>query len=313
MSRVVYGRSAAPEIPCLGDASCLCSLAMKCALIAMLALVAGLSPLEGIQSFTDEDYQSVMRSQPRVLFYSVSPSMPLSVEGLKEARLAAEVLHANLVALADPAATEAEIVALGDPAIRYQKSTILRNHGIQLHYPSIVVSNNHRIEGVPIEGLKSHTGYVTLVSDLLKLPWKEEFKVERVPALPRPMNAFFKPIYGTDLIASGGAGPNYLFNLKTGAVFDLPGSGDPGPTPDGEFGTLLSGIRGLSWYSVPEILAGGSTILLSDPGLRTYQSLGQLSASTYRVVGAISSSTDPAGLIFRDYERRGRMSVVARP
>jgi hypothetical protein len=278
---------------------------MKSALIAMLALVTGLSPFEGIQSFIDEDYQTVLRTQPRVLFYSFSPSMPLSVEGLKEVRLAADALRATLVVLADPAATETEIVALGDPGIRYQKSTILRNQGIQLHYPSILVSNNHKIEGAPIAGFKTHSGYVTLVSDLLKLSWKEEFKVSRAPAVPRSMNAFFKPIYGTDLIASGSSYPNYLFNLKTGAVFNAPGSGDPGPTPDGEFGTLLSGVSGLSWYSIPEALAGSSTVLMADPGLRTYQSVGQLSPSTYRVVGAVSSSTNPAGLIVRDYERKG--------
>ena len=39
-----------------------------------------------------------------------------------------------------------------------------------------------------------------------------------------------------------------------------------------------------------------------DPGLQTYQSVGQLSLSTYRVLGALSSSTFPAGLIVRDYE-----------
>ena len=47
-------------------------------------------------------------------------------------------------------------------------------------------------------------------------------------------------------------------------------------------------------------------MLLKDPGLRTYQSVGQLSSSSYRVLGALSSSRDPAGLIVRDYESKSR-------
>ncbi|HTG74540.1 MAG TPA: hypothetical protein VMB70_12260, partial [Terriglobia bacterium] len=43
-----------------------------------------------------------------------------------------------------------------------------------------------------------------------------------------------------------------------------------------------------------------------DPGLRTYQSVGQLSSSRYRVLGSLSSSTNPAGLIVRDYESTAR-------
>jgi hypothetical protein len=121
------------------------------------------------------------------------------------------------------------------------------------------------------------------------------------------MMAFFKPVYGTDFIVSGNASPSYLLNLRKRGLFDFPNgdTGDPGPTPDGEFITLLS-FRGLRWYSTADILRGQKLLLLDDPGLRTYQSVGQLTPSQYRVLGALSSSFRPAGLIFRDYQSRPR-------
>lgn len=276
---------------------------MKSALVLALALIPSLGLAQGVRSFTDEDYRSVLRSQSRVLFYSFSPSMPLSVEGLKEIGLAAESLRATLVPLADPAAREADILSLRDSRIRYQKSGILRDRGLQLHYPSVMVANDHKLLGTPIRGFKTRTGYVTLVSDMLHLPWKEEFQVTGDATPPLSMTAFFKSVYGTDVIASGSTrASNYLFHLKTNAVYMIESHyGDPGPTPDGQFLTLLN-AAGLTWFSIPEILAGRVKPGLWDPGLRTYQSVGQLSPSRYRVIGALSSSTDPAGLIVREYQ-----------
>jgi hypothetical protein len=183
--------------------------------------------------------------------------------------------------------------------------------GMQLHYPSLVVADNHKIVGNRIEGFKSRDGYVTLISDLLKLSWKETFRVSATVSLPRPMNDFFKPIYGTDFVVSGNSTPSYLLNIRTEGNFDLPNDdwGDPGPTPDGQFVTLL-GFDGLAWFSVSDILAGPAADLkqlLKDPGLVTYQSMGMLAGtSMYRALGAVSSSTNPTKLIFRDYEKRFR-------
>ena len=286
---------------------------MKRALL-VLALLPVLQLAQAIPNFTDQDYDHLIRSESRVLFYSVSPSMPLSVEGLKEIRAAATALQATLVPLADPAATASELLPLGEPQIRYQKSGHLRELGVQLHYPSVLVSNDHKVVGSPIAGFKTRSGYITLVSDLLKLPWKEQFQISREVALPRPMNAFFKPVYGTALIASGSTPiGNYLFNLETPGVFYFAAYGDPGPSPDAAFVTVLNG-NGLEWYSTGNIFAGKQKLLLHDAGLRTYQSVGQLSSSKYRVIGAISSSTNPAGLIVRDFESSiaedGEKSVI---
>jgi hypothetical protein len=274
---------------------------MKRSLLLILVLPLTLTLAQSIPSFTDQDYEKLLRSESRILFYSFSPSMPLSVEGLKEIRAAAAALRATLVPLADPGASTSELLSLGEPEIKYQKSGRLRDLGIQLHYPSVAVSNDHKVVGSPIEGFKTRSAYITLVSDLLKLPWKEEFLVSGEIALPRPMNAFFKPVYGTDLVVSGSTPTaNYVLNLETAAAFE--GShGDPGPSPDAEFVTFLTG-SGLSWYSIADILSGKPKQLLWDPGLHTYQSVGQLSSSKYRVLGALSSSTNPAGLIVRDFE-----------
>ena len=277
---------------------------MKSSAIAALALMPLLVLGQGVRSFADEDYQNVLRSQSRVFFYTFSPSMPLSLNGLKEIHAAAESLGATLVPLADPAAREVEVLKVGDARIRYQRSQFLRDRGIQLHYPSVMVANGNKLVGARIAGFKTRGEYVTLISEMIDVPWKDALRLTREVALPRPMTAFFKPVYGTDLIVSAwpqAPGGNYLLDLKSGVVFNISDYGDPGPTPDGEFVTLLSG-SGLVWFSITEVLGGKPRKLLDDPGLRTYQSVGQLSASRYRVIGALHSSTDPAGLIVRDYE-----------
>jgi hypothetical protein len=276
---------------------------MKHPVVFLLILLPFWAPAQSVLTFTDDDYRNIVREHSRVLFYSVSPDMPLSVEGLKEIRSAAELLHAKLVLVADPASSVSEILSLGDQSIRYQRSAHLRDQGIQLHYPSVIVSDNHSALGTPIAGFKSRTAYIETISDLLKSRGGEEFRAADRLTVPRRMSPFFKPVYGTDFIASGNSSPHYLFNLRTKGVFDISDRdwGDPGPTPDGKFLTLL-GFTGLRWFSIEDILTGQSRVLSKDDGLKTYQSVGQLSAWRYRVLGALSSSTNPTGLIVRDYE-----------
>jgi len=281
---------------------------LKKVIILFFFLVPALSLAQGVQDFTDDDYQMALKKESRVLFYSFSTAMPLSVNGLKEIRSAAAELHAQVILLADPSSTEEDIRAVTGAQIRYQRSRELRDLGIQLHYPSVVVSNNHKVVGSRIEGFKSRDGYVTVISDLLKLPWKETFRVSGTVAPPRPMNDFFKPLYGTEFIISGNSTPSFLLNLRTQGSFDLPNDdwGEPGASPDNQFITLL-GFDGLAWFSVSDILttADPSQLvqLLKDPGLVTDPSMGLLPASsTYRVLGAVSSSPNPTRLIFRDYE-----------
>jgi hypothetical protein len=65
---------------------------MKRILFLAILLLPSSSLAQTVRGFTDEDYQKALRSESRVLFYSFSPSMPLSIDGLKEVRLAAEAL-----------------------------------------------------------------------------------------------------------------------------------------------------------------------------------------------------------------------------
>jgi hypothetical protein len=282
---------------------------MKMAALLVSLLISAVTVAQGIPDFTDKDFEASLRKESRVLYYSFSAGMPLSLDGLKEIQDAAVDLGVHVVLLADPSSSAEDLLSATRAPIQYQKSQKLREAGVQLHYPSLVVANNHRVVGNTIAGFKSRDAYVTLISDLLKLRTSEGFRLSKTVALPRPMNDFFKPLYGTDFIVSGNSTPTFLLNIKTSASFDLPNDdwGDPGPTPDGQFVTLL-GYDGLAWFSVSDILAGPPadlTQLLKDPGLVTYQSLGLLtSTSRYRALGAKTSSTDPTGLVFRDYEKR---------
>jgi hypothetical protein len=280
------------------------------ALTLAIFLAASFLPQSGgpIRDFTDTDLTRVIAQESRVLFYSFSAGMPLSLEGLSEVRSAAADLRATVVLLADPSASEAEIRNLVRPVeilanVRFQKSRRLRDAGIQLHYPSVIVAQNGRVVGKPIAGFKSRTGYVALVSDLLKLPWKETFQVSNsVDYKSFGASYFFKPLYGTDFLLNGWN--RELFDLKTKETFDAGQRGDPGTSVDGEFITVLD-PGGLTWFAVSSVLARTSKPLYRDPGLRTYQSMGLLPASsTHRVLGAVSSSSRPTGLIFRDYESR---------
>lgn len=279
---------------------------MKKVLFLFLLMLPCSTFSQAVRDFTDNDYKKMLESESLVLFYSLSPSMQLSIEGIKEIRLAAAALKASLVLLADPNAKPDEIAVIDQPQVRYQKSSRLRDAGIQLHYPSVIVVRKRQVAGTPIAGFKSGSGYLTLVSDLLKLRWKEEFRVAASFVPPNRMNAFFKPVYGTDLIVTGRFPPaSDLYNLRTKQTYPIGGYGDPGPTPDREFITLLTGT-GLYWYSTADILAGSGKLLTLDPGLRTYQSVGQLAPLHYRVVGAVSSSTNPTGLIMREYKAQTR-------
>jgi hypothetical protein len=265
------------------------------------------------KDFTDSDLEKALRQESRVLFYSFSASMPLSISGLTEIKNAATDLRAQVVFLLDPLTTSDELGSLSIApeilsSIRLQKSERLRDLGAQLHYPSLVVSGDHRIVGAPIPGFKSRAGYVTLVTERLKLPWTETFRVSSSRELPRPISSvFFRPLYGTDFVILGyGIPASYLLNVKTHGMRDISDGGDAAATPDGEFITFIS-VVGLSWFSVRDIMAGKPQLVFHDEGLRTYQSMALLpGSSTYRVLGAESSSTAPTGLRFRDYEPKPR-------
>jgi hypothetical protein len=53
---------------------------MRRSLLLILALPLTLTLAQGIPSFTDKDYENLLRRESRILFYSFSPSMP-SIRG----------------------------------------------------------------------------------------------------------------------------------------------------------------------------------------------------------------------------------------
>src|SRR5262245_58344859 len=101
---------------------------MRKALLLLLLLLVFpfLSLSQAIRDFTDNDYRDTLKSQPVVLFYSLSPSMQLSIDGINEIRTAAKAVKATLVLLADPHAKPEELASLSEHGVRFQKSLQLR-------------------------------------------------------------------------------------------------------------------------------------------------------------------------------------------
>src|SRR5688500_7788324 len=95
---------------------------MKKIVILFSFLVPALSFAQSIPDFTDDDYHVALKKESRVIFYSFSTALPLSVVGLKEIRSAAADLRSEVILLADPSATEQDIRAVTGAPIRYQMS-----------------------------------------------------------------------------------------------------------------------------------------------------------------------------------------------
>jgi hypothetical protein len=264
-------------------------------------------------NFNDTKLASLLSTGSEGLIYTLSTKMPLSIEGVGEALKVSANLKLPITFLVDKNDKEADVLAALSSksfsiSVEYLDSSVLVASGMNLHFPSLAIYQGKKLVGAPIAGFKSANGYAVLISGSLGLKLQSTFLMTKQTPVPRSMSYFYKPLYGTDYFMSGDSSPNYLFNIRTDKIFDIPNDdwGDPSGTPDGEFVTLL-GFDGVAWFLVSDILAGKTTKLLKDPGLTKYQSLGMYKNSTgetvYRMVGAVTSSTSPTGLIFRDFKK----------
>lgn len=285
-------------------------------------------------AFTDTTLDSLLQVNTRGMVYVWSPRMPLSVNGLAEARAAAGRLGIAFTAVlaeddrdaaTTPGATQDDQRRLESLELVYRNSTI--------HYPTaLFYADGHIIDGV-YPGYKNRDTYVQyalrqfagardadgtrdtnesrdlLANDARSVRldvdgptfWVDHkavvTTVSRVNTVRR-IGFFFKPITGTNLISYTAGNVAYFFDIVTGKEQRVPGYVDPVPTPDGRFLTL----PGLHYFQVAELLRGNQKPMYSDPELPDeYQTATILSSSRSRIRYRVVTGWN-AGARFREYD-----------
>lgn len=115
--------------------------------------------------FTDADLERLVTASQSVVVYVWSPHMPLSVEGVHEASVAARRLGLRLVPLADPHADRSYVdrvalqAGLPDGAARPVHSIELVFRDALVHAPSLLLFIDGRAAGPAIPGYRDAEGY----------------------------------------------------------------------------------------------------------------------------------------------------------
>lgn len=271
-------------------------------------------------AFDDAALDSLISANGRGMIYVWSPRMPLSVQGLSEARAAAEKLGISFTAVAAEA-NDDELRAsqfLRADKQRFESVELVYRNAT-VHYPSVVLYHDSHIVDGAFLGYKdrdtylryarekfSETDFATIDRSSQKSENSAAFWVDhnaRVTAIsavntPRRIGFFFKPISGTTLVSYNARNVDYFFDMATGKELRVPGHIDPVPTPDGRFLTL----PGLYLHPISSLLAGDQTPAFVDPELPDeYQTASILSETKtgvrYRIVTGWN-----AGARFRDYD-----------
>lgn len=271
-------------------------------------------------SFSDEMLRSVVRSNSAGIIYVWSPGMPLSVDGLKEARAAAEAMDIAFTAVvADADGVPLNGSRLKADGTRPMESLELVYRGGTLHYPAVVLYRGGTMLDGVIPGFKTRDTYKALVTARFALDasapsltphpssldnprlWVDhDARVTTLSsvAMIRPVGYFFKPVAGSSLITYTSNNRAYLFNLETQREARIPGHIDPIPTPDGRFLTR----PGFLVHSMPAIVSGDTAPIFVDPELPDeYQTASVLREGKdrlrYRVVTGWRDNAR-----FRDYD-----------
>jgi hypothetical protein len=124
-------------------------------------------------SFRDEDLESLIQSGKAGVFYSWSPHMPLSLDGLEQVASAAKQLGVELVVLQDPIADPKGIEA-ALPIIKKLKlqsrvlaAQELAFRGFTTHYPNVMVFGKGQLVSRMFPGLTTRNGYLKFVRENL--------------------------------------------------------------------------------------------------------------------------------------------------
>ena len=123
--------------------------------------------------FDDDDLRRLVAANDRGVIYLWSPHMPLSVDGFRSVRAAAEARGLVVQVVLDPAADRAfaaaSLTAAGLPlsALRMADSVELLFHDVTLHAPSIQVYGGGAMRGSAFPGYHSAEEYGAFLDRVL--------------------------------------------------------------------------------------------------------------------------------------------------
>lgn len=302
--------------------------------IAAVLLIA--SSLAQAAPFTDVELAQTLQSHDRGMIYVWSPLMPLSIQGLEEARRVATEMGLGFTAVVD--AQSASLVPQADSL----ESNRLLELGVLNHFPTVAVYEAGALSRHLIPGYEVPAGLKVYVNAALNLGPQPQRK-RRNPNKPvllegvratRSRNIVRlnqRPQYFFKASADGrylsytlppadpllNPGTNNIHNVSSGTVTEVPGPWDPVFNIDADVMTLP--IRALGrgvhygFYSVRDLLRTGkrTPFLAEDTELKgLYQSVAVLDQDratvTYRI---ITEGTGMHGM--RDYiYTRATQSIV---
>jgi len=272
------------------------------------------------RDFTDARLRELLARNTSGMIYVWSPRMPLSIQGIAEARAAANTLgiaFTAVVADADPA----ELRDVDSSLTHSLASLELVYRNATIHYPTATFYRDGAVMGFAVPGYKRRETYAVLARQQLDAAterssnrnasttiatespafWvdhKANVTTVRTTETLRPVGFFFKPVAGSDLVSYTSQVGSWLFDLVTRREQRIPGNVDPVPTPDGRFITR----PGLMFYPTATLVAGDTVPMFVDRELPDeYQTMSILKQTRdlirYRVVTGWRT-----GVRLRDYD-----------
>ena len=229
--------------------------------------------------FTDAELERILATSRAVVVYVWSPHMPLSVDGVHQASMAAARLGVAFVAVADPNSDSSYAVRValeaGLPAgaARPAHSSELASRDAFVHAPSLVLFVNGRPAGLAIRGYREAAAYEAALRPRLAPSPRDYCEIESEgaavgvvrPAAGEPaiddVNWFARPVpnpRGHWIIGFASHNANYLYDLTTGSRIRIPDRSDAVATPDGRYMTVPShytAANTVNFYDLPALLA----------------------------------------------------------
>jgi len=266
-------------------------------LITVLALMPFAAMAANTRSLDDSYLKQLIKTNKAGLIYVWSPRMPLSVQGLEEARKAAADAGIAFVEARDPHA---------GPAADSQmllNSNRLMGLGVMNHFPTIAFFKEGKVLPTLVPGYESREQLTNLMSSILSDKSVEminkgaaknvevsQLALQEIRAYSnaRVPEYFYKIRSNGQMISYSSEGTNYLFDLSNGSEITLPGTYDP-VFNLGTDTMLFPMGNGYNFHSLKKWQAGDHSPLLFDETLLgVYQSTGLLKTEdgkiTFRVI-----------------------------